>query len=92
MMPTNTFLNSPDLAQAFHMRAEIYFVLYELNDSYEDGRGIEVGNNVKITHSLIIYVVDASSIMCSLMIFLDVCRRYFIVGYLWIIPTYMNAL
>ena len=86
-MPTNKFVNSPDLVQAFHMRAEIDIVLYELNDSYVDGGGIEVGNNVKITHSLIVYVVDASSMMRSLMIFLDACRRYFIVGYLWIIPT-----
>jgi hypothetical protein len=54
MMPTTKFFNSLGLVQAFHMREEIYIVLYELNDSYNSyvhGRGIEVGNNGKFMHS-----------------------------------------
>jgi hypothetical protein len=53
--PTNDvnkqIFNSPGLVQAFHMREEIYIVLYELNDNYVHGWGIEVGNNGKIMHS-----------------------------------------
>jgi hypothetical protein len=36
-MPTTKIFNSPGLVQAFHMREEIYIVLYELNDNYVHG-------------------------------------------------------